>query len=323
MPMYNNASLKDISPLLRGVFGFFEKDDMVLPTRFTPEQLKFYEEVFPERYDAALGLAGIVLEFKTDADEISFIYSTGNAYVTNSGIDIYEDGVFQMNLPVEENKKDVSVTYTRKAKSASEIKVYFPAGIAFYPKNFCLGNATPLPEKDKFILFYGDSITQSAYIPTRSICWCEFVADGLDARYLNRGVGSFVAHEGSLPSEPDCSPDYIFVEYGLNDLYQYGLSESLDMIDKYLKKIKSLYTKSQIYVITPNFTPKDTELKEIRDNIGEYCEKVITIAQKYDLNIIHGNKLIPDLEVMFWSDHVHLSEAGAAVFAHNVLKYMK
>lgn len=323
MPLYNNASIKDISSLLRGVFGFYDNNGMTIPTRFTPEQLKFYENSFPERYPAALGLAGIVLEFKTDAEEISFVYSTGDTYVTNSGIDIYEDGVFQENLTVEEKKSNIRVTYTRKCKNASEIKIYFPAGVAFYPSNFCLGNATPLPKKEKNILFYGDSITQSAYIPTRSICWCEFVADSLNANYINRGVGSFVAHPGSLPSEPDCSPDYIFVEYGLNDLYLYSLSEALDMIDEYLKKIKSLYTKSKIYVITPNFTPKDTELDQIRNNIDEYCEKLAAIAQKYNLNIIHGNKLIPDLNVMFWSDHVHLSEAGAAVFAHNVVKYMK
>jgi len=323
MPVYNNATIKDINPLLRGVVGYFEKDGMTLPVRFTPEQLKFYEEVFPERYAAALGLAGIVLEFKTDAKEISFTYSTGEAYVINSGIDIYENDVFQVNLNVENSQKDVRVSYTRTQEKPSEIKIYFPAGISFYPKDFCLGDAYPLPKKEKTVIFYGDSITQSAYIPTRSICWCEFVAEALNATYINRGVGSFVAHPGSLPSEPDCSPDYIFVEYGLNDLYLYSLEEALNMIDEYLKKLVSLYSKSKIYVITPKFTPRDTELDAIRLNIDEYSEKLAAMAKKYNLSVLYGEKLLPCMKTMFWSDYVHLSEAGAAVFAHNVVKYMK
>ena len=94
-------------------------------------------------------------------------------------------------------------------------------------------------------------------------------------------------------------------------------------MDEYLKKLVSLYPKSKIYLITPKFTPRDTDLKEIRDNIDAYCTVIIGYAKKYNLQILHGEKLLPCIKTMFCSDYVHFSEAGAAVFANKLLKYMK
>ena len=294
MAIIQNASVDSLGSILHGCCGFFDIDGRTTPVRFLPEQLEFYRTRHPDRYNAALACAGLYLEFTTDAEEISFDYSTTGSYVTISGIDVYENGEFMLNTgKIEENVDNAHFSYKRKSSVRSTIKIYFPAGVRFFPCNFCLGDAQPVPKRDGFIMFYGDSITQSAYINTPSLTFAELVADSLGCEYLNRGVGSFIFDAGSLPSEPDCSPSHVFVEYGLNDLGQFDTLEvSYAAADAYIAKLKKLYPRAKIHFILPNFTPKETDSETIRTKLCPYTENLAAICAKYNVDAVRGELLL-------------------------------
>lgn len=325
MQNYTNASIKDVSSLLHGYFDFIERDGFTLPVRFSKETLAFIEKNHPDRYVASLCCAGMHLSFTTDAEEISFDYTVDSkSYVNNSGIDIYEDDVFTAHYDVDpENIENIHVSYKRKNTQRSKIVIFYPSGSTFYMYNITLGNAEPTPRRSKLALFYGDSITQSSYIHTPSLSWAEYVAEALDAEQLNRGIGSFIFSPGSLPETTDCNADYVFTEYGLNDFIQFeSIDDALAAADEFVKKLTALYKKAKIYVIAPSFTRKNSDIEAINVNLFPYSDALVKICEKHSVKFIDGNKLLPDITEVFWEDQIHLNEAGSAIFAYNILKYM-
>lgn len=294
-------------------------------SRFLPEQLNHYSSLSPLDAIRCRCPAGMYWEFTTDAREISFTYDLEGIYCGGSGFDIHEKGVLTANIPLAPaGSRNVSICYPRQTEGEAVIRVTFPNGAAIVPRNASLGNARPTLTKDKTALFYGDSITQSAYIPTPSLSWTGYVADALGAEEINRGIGSFVFDENSLPGEDPLQPEWIFVEYGPNDVSRFpDLDDAMARAERYLTKLLKVYPHADIYVITPAFLSPKGLSAEAAGRLPEYCRRLTEVCRNVGIKAIPGRALVPDLDVMFWRDHLHLNEAGSAVFAHNLLRLMK
>jgi len=310
--------LTELTDILHGCVGFMphEKGDIAL--RFTDEQAEFYSN--RGQFQRARSGAGIFLDFVTDAEVISFDYRSIGAYVITSGIDVWENDVFAANFP-HNDTDDVHIEYRVKNPGNANIRIHFPNGAGMAAKNFELGNYAPSENKRSGLaLFYGDSITQAAYTAYPSLTWPILVADGLGCEHINRGVGAFIFDENSLPSEADCAPDYLFVEYGFNDLAQFADdSENLARADKYLRRIGELYPSARVYVITAEFGHGAAASPEAFERRRAYCAGIAELAAKYGYAVLKGDTLVPTIQPMFVSDFVHLSDSGNALFAHGVL----
>ena len=82
--IYKN--LKEAESLLRGHIGFTEVEDHgICAARFTEDQLAFYKQLSEHDYIRSHVLAGISLDFITDASEISFEYEY---FLINSASDL-------------------------------------------------------------------------------------------------------------------------------------------------------------------------------------------------------------------------------------------
>jgi len=294
-------------------------------SRFLPEQLDYYSSLSPLDAIRCRCPAGMYWEFFTDAPEISFTYDLEGIYCGGSGFDIHEDGVLAANIPLAASgSRNVPVRYLRKAAGESLIRVTFPNGAAVIPGNASLGNARPTGKRAKTVLFYGDSITQSAYIPTPSLSWTGYVADALGAEEINRGIGSFVFDENSLPVTDPLQPDWIFVEYGPNDISRFpDPDEAMARAERYFARLLTVYPRSAVYAITPDFLSPKGISAEAAGRLPEYCRRLTEVCRSAGIKVISGKQLVPDLDVMFWRDHLHLNEAGSAVFAHRLLYLMK
>lgn len=319
----------DVLPFLHGCTGIYEIDGLRGFSRFTAEELEYYSLRSDADFVRSHAPAGMYLEFMTDAPEISFTYRLYRArgfYVMTSGFDIWENGIFSANYAVDpECSDEVTVTYRRKSAEASVVRIYFPSGCVVLPVSFSLGHAA-MPDsgsrKSKRILFCGDSITQSAYIPTPSLSWYAFAADALNAEYVNRGIGSMIFDPESLPTHDDYAPDYVFIEYGSNDLGKVPDNETaLSSAKAWLVKMCGLYPEAQKICILPDFTPCGREEAQIRQD--SYCAELNRICADFGIPAFSSAPLIPNLDVMFCADHVHFSEAGSAVFANRLLEAMK
>lgn len=322
--MNKTFSPAEVLPFLHGCCGTFELDGCTGFSRFTPDQLAYYSRRSDADFVRSHAPAGIYLECLTDEPEISFtyrLYGRRGFYINASGIDLCENGIFAANYPINPDESgNVTVTYTRKSREPSVIRIYFPNGCVFLPVEFRLGNALPTEKQERLVLFYGDSITQSAYIPTPSLSWFRPVAEHLGAEYLNRGIGSMVFDKDSLPAVPDCAPDMIFVEYGANDLGKTPDNETaLAAADAWLTELCRRYPDAEKYAVLPDFFPDRWESDAVLRRRDAYCAGLTELCRARSISALPGKPLIPELDALYFGDHVHFNEAGSAIFADRLL----
>ena len=200
------------------------------------------------------------------------------------------------------------------------IRITFPSGVIILPGTFSLGNAAPTAQKPKKILFYGDSLTQSAYMANPSLSWHVPVCQWMESEGLNRGIGSMIYDAASLPADTDCLPETIFVEYGGNDLYRIpDTDEALARAEAYLQKLKRLYPYAETYVITPDLGPRIGGTAEKWAREDGYCVSLAGIARSLGMKPLAGRELIPPMPVLYFDDMTHFNEGGSAVFAEHLL----
>ena len=315
-----------ILSFLHGCCGTYDLDGCTGFSRFTPDQLAYYGSRSDMDFVRSHAPAGIYLECVTDEPEISLtyrLYGDRGWYVMNSGIDVEENGVFAAHFSVDPAEKgNVTVSYVRKHREPSVIRIWFPNGCVFLPIQFRPGNAQPTPLRETEILFYGDSVTQSAYIPNPSLSWFVPVAERLDSGYLNRGIGSMIFDCASLPSETDCRPEKIFIEYGGNDLGKIPDNDTaLAAAEAWLDRLCVLYPDAAKYTILPDFFPEESE--NILRRLDGYCRELTALCRARGIAVFSGKPLIPALPALFCGDHVHFNEAGSAVFANRLLNAVR
>jgi|GEM_PF-1659195 len=314
---------EELIPFLHNLCGTFTLDGDMGYSRFTAGQLDYYGRRSDLDFVRSHTSAGVFLECVTDAEEISFVYrihTEKGAWMDRSGIDIWENGIFSENIPlVITDSEWISVRYARREKEPSRVRICFPNGVIFLPKDFELGNAQPTPKKDRLILFYGDSLTQSAYIRTPSLSWYGYVAEYLGAEYINRGIGSMIFEAGSLPDETDLEPDMIFIEYGGNDAAKTPDNDSAERnAIEWIDKLEELYPNAEKYCILTDFRcPGDGSENDVR--LHDLCARHAGICTLRGIPYIHGRELIPAIEGLFIEDRVHFNEAGSAIVANNLI----
>ena len=319
-------SAEEIFPLLHGCCGTYRLDGVTGFSRFTAEQLRYYTERSQDDFVRSHAPAGIYLECITDAPEVSFtyrVYKEKGFYRTQSGFDIWENGVLTALCPADLTGSKAEVHYSRQQKEPSVIRITFPSGVIILPDSFSPGNAIPTEQKAEKILFYGDSLTQSAYMANPSLSWHVPVCQWMKAEGINRGIGSMIYDAASLPTDTDCLPGTIFVEYGGNDLYRIpDTDRALAQAEAYLQKLSRLYPSAETWVITPDLGPRmgGTAEKWVREDA--YCAALAGIARSLGMTPLSGRDLIPPMPVLYFEDMTHFNEGGSAIFANHLLHAM-
>ena len=331
MSVYKDA--QELLPFAHGCAGLFYENGLAGLSRFTQKQLDFYAARGETDYIRSRCSAGIYIEFATDAPEISFEYKSLARVRPESGIDISENGVLVESHEAAPPLETGRIVYRRRDKDGADglsgrsiIRITLSNGTVIIPTRADFGDAI-LPEgksgNRRFALFYGDSITQSAFNPNPSLSWFSYVAANLRAEYINRGIGAFIFDENSLPDEADCDPDMIFVEYGANDVDLYpDCDAALPHAEAYLAKLRRIYPDARIFVLSPDFQSRRVMKESERVMIAEYSERLLSLASKMGMTTIVGKRLLPDFESMYFCDGVHLNTTGSAVFAHGLINQL-
>lgn len=314
----------EVLPFLHGCCGTFELEGCAGFSRFSKEELAYYSARSDMDFVRSHTPAGIWLECVTDAPEIPFTYRLYRKkwlYVIGSGFEIWENDLFGAGYLIDPQITDsVTISYPRRSSGAARIRIHFTGGSVILPERFCPGNAVPTAQKSRSILFYGDSITQSAYIPTPSLSWTNLLAGWLNAEHINRGIGSMIFEAPSLPAEPNCTPDLLFIEYGCNDIAQNPDNDTALMLaDAWLTRICSLFPLTGKYCILPDFVPREGVNEDFMARLPHYCAALSDLCTARGIHAISGRSLIPEMPTLYCKDHIHFNEAGSAVFAGNLL----
>jgi lysophospholipase L1-like esterase len=145
---------------------------------------------------------------------------------------------------------------------------------------------------------------------------------GIDLSKNLLDCGMMIFDPESLPAHDDYAPDYVFIEYGSNDLGKVADNKTaLSSAKAWLVKMRGLYPEAQKICILPDFTPCGREESQIRQD--SYCAELKRICADFGIPAFSSAPLIPNLDVMFCADHVHFSEAGSAVFANRLLNAVR
>lgn len=312
-----------------------------IPMRFTQKALKKLGKIQPMFRDTASCSAGISLKFYTDAEEVSFDYKYDILYTRSGGLDIYENGIMSktINLPMESCIG--KFTYTKESDAETLIEIFLPSNGQFALWNFQLGNYRPAPDKGKkLVLYYGDSLTHSAYITQGSLSWVCCVSRMTGTDYINRGIGSLFYDMSYLDDQENLDPYRVFVQFGGNDLVKHDEENKVVFIDgepqfcdckdipkleqnarKYLAKLKEIYPEAEVFVISKisGLDPISEERLEVERMYNKVLENV---AFDLRINFIDSRTIITPTDGYYVADNIHYNIEGNAAFAEGILPYM-
>jgi hypothetical protein len=314
----NGIENMDFSTIFKNCFKVNLTEGGYFPVRFSKKQLEVYKRISLLFEERSLCPSGVVMEFVTDCPEISFCYKVVQLYKPNAAFDIYENDVlckvFKHNCLSSGGK----VVYKRQGAEKSKITIYLPHLAQFIVNNIEIGSFESSNEKEKKLLFLGDSITQGMTAISPSMTYTSLIARHFNASYLNQAVAGECFREESLDQNLGICPDVVLVAYGTNDVVKV---DSIDEIERnicaYFDKLISIYSKSRIYAITPIW----------RDFIEDpsYWDKALRVrhliwdkAQKSGCQMIDGLKLVPHLSTCYFDATTHPNEIGFHQYALNL-----
>ena len=303
------------------------------PTRFTDRQLAALGALNPSFGNFGRCSAGVSLVFDTDAAEISFAYRYTPLYTRVAGFDIYENGVMCKNIKLPEDALTDTFTYVKENAGETRIEIFLPHNAEMVLWDFNLGNYRVVaPPQGKKILWYGDSITQSAYIHTPSLSYVDVASRALGADYLNRGIGSLFYDASVLDADDPVKPDIIVVELGANDMVkhdggkvvtadgvvQFSDAEDVPMLignaRAYLEKLKKIYPAAKIFVQSLFYASNAKTPGRIAAQ-NDYVIALEQLVGELGLTYIDAPQQTPHIPEVHAADGVHLNALGSAYAA--------
>lgn len=306
-------SNKTLLKLTHGVISYKEKRNGYISFySFSEEQIEYFK-FNPFFYDRCKFQSSITIEFKTDANKISFdyfiscvgskdsldVYVDDNAYQFININDINEKGKLEISLPVG-NKK---------------ICIYFPIDVEFEIKNFVIeGRYSKVNKRKEKVLWLGDSITQGYGASATSFTYVNVANKTLKYDVVNQGIGGYYYDYKSLMPLQDFYPDKIIISLGTNQIFS---TDTKETIENFYNKLAELYPNVKTYVVTPIFRCDHENGLELVENVTEL---IVEKCKQYEnIHIIDGLKLVPHLDY-FFLDRLHPNALGMKIYGDNLAK---
>lgn len=295
----------------------------LLPLRFTERQFDVYarkSELLALRSRCA---ASVCLSFYTQRESLSFSYYIAAFARKTVVFDIYENDVMTATIQQPDESESGRIVYTKQHPGRTKITIYLPPCAEIYISDLDIEPYEPAPDRQKRLLFLGDSITQGMTSIGASLIYATLLADALDCAALNQGVGSYIFDEDSLDEGLPFAPDAIYVAYGTNDYsgaLKNGIEPFLRKCPAYLSGLARIFPGVPVYVQTPipRLNLETDEQIALFTTVRAYIAET---AQSLGMNVIDGYRLIPGQQ-MYYTDRVHPNELGFLVYAMNLEKHI-
>ena len=303
-----------IKKITVGAVDIWQDESGVHFSKCTKEQHSEWAKIDPPCiYDNTLASTGVRFDFHTNSPFVEVETSSGNKFeVKINGVLMHrftrsegEPIKFKIDLDGKENH---IVIYMPSHNPCGVIKsVSIADGASITPHSF-----------DKKFLFLGDSITQGWDSKYDSLSFAYLISEFFNAESVIQGIGT-ACFEPTVVYDMGFDPEVVFVAFGTND---FGQRLSFDLLKSraqgYLEKIKNLYSKSKIFVITPIWRVDYDIITKAGD--FESCKKAVgDCARSLGLTVVNGDKLVPPNRD-FMADYWHPNDLGFTVYAINLLR---
>jgi len=294
----------------------------VLPateSRFTERQINHYKTYGEATMIRVSCLSGAFIGVKTTAKNIDIELEIKGRARNYLGLDVEVDGIvmksLRMNLLPEMKKVTLHLVEFPDEKER-QIKVYLPVSVEVDSISFS-ADGEPLKKPEQRLLFFGDSITQGMDAVSPVCTYPVVCAKILNMDYINQGVGGYVFDAGSLDEDFPIEPDIITVAYGVNDWNKDKSAWEINQAAAtYLEKLKSIFKKAHIFVITPIWTDRENQ-KKASGTLQDLRKNIEQVAKKTGCYVINGLTLVPN-NSFYFVDGIHPNETGHLMYGTNL-----
>ncbi len=298
-----------------GCVEVLEEDGFLVPSRLTAAQLQAAGRREPYLVRAK-STAGTGIGAMTSATNVTFTFSITERTRPHAYVDVVVDGVLQSAVNLEEDTGEIKIALPGTGERY--VQLFFPHLARLRVKDVRWdGGARPVPKKEKFWLFFGDSITQGMHSMHPFLTYPCLAAGYADCDHINMGIagGKF------SPEDIDrakTEPTLITVAHGTNDWKQAEDKESFrKSVEDYVAKLTEAFPCRKIFGILPTWRNDADQIyggmcfSEMREIIRREYEKYPFI------HVLDGMRMVPPMEE-FYGDHqpaVHLNESGFLHYA--------
>ncbi|MCM8815270.1 MAG: SGNH/GDSL hydrolase family protein [Candidatus Omnitrophica bacterium] len=294
-------------------------------SRFTEKQLAVYEKYGQATRIRTGCLSGVCIAMKTDSRDLEVELALKGRARNYLGLELEVDGTIVKSIRIKdlmpEMEKFKIKIFRFPDKKERKIKLHLPVSVEIEVIS-CSADGEPTEKQEKKILFLGDSITQGMDCISPVCAYPCVVAKIFNADFINQGVGGFVFDAESLDRNFPFEPDIITVAYGVNDWNKdFSAQKIAKSAYAYLEKLKKIFAKSKIFVITPIWTERENQKKKA--GLLQNVRKIIEDAgKKTGCNVIDGLSLVPH-DSFYFVDGIHPNETGHLMYGINLATHLK
>ena len=317
-------SNKTLTKFIKGAVCFSEEKGYLCSYRYSRAQM---DHMSLDGYDHcwrswALHSSNIRIEFKTDAQSLSFNYRSSDVLDTNNTIDLYINDVLYSVYNIEQNLKG-SVAFSMPA-GEKKVSIYLPCVSKLDIKGFTIdGSYKTIKDKGARVLVIGDSITQGGGPSITSASYLNSLVRKTGYTVLGQGIAGYRYEPRDLMKVDGFEPDKIIVFIGTN---YYDEKSCLDngydyeiAVNEFYEKLTRLYPETPIMTITPLWRNNNVDWERFLwciDTIKKACEKYKNI------HVVDGFTLVPNVDECY-KDKIHPNSYGSELLASNILKNIK
>jgi len=295
--------------------------------RFTENQtliFSAYNTYYPESFFDGYFLrncatdAGICLDFHTDSSFVTFHISDNvpaNGSVNNL-FDILVNGKHRLS---SENPGSYTVSLSKN----SRVTLSFPyfAHLTLSGIEVDDGSSvTPHTFRKKWLVL-GDSITHGCTATHPTQCYAVKAALRHDVEILNQGNAGYVHDHRIIDAAMSFQPDIITSAYGINDLGRKSEANNIADTEQYFSELRATFPTSKIYMISPIWADF-LDGKENKPRRDAMYAIYTSIAEKQNISLIDGRKLVPHNRKYYLEDCVHPCDDGFAYYASRLGKIL-
>ena len=333
-----NLNIEQLKSITLGAEYIDENENGFVFHRFSKKE----EEVYADRTESmrlkTMAPANVTIECVTDAKAVDISVLTKTAgtrfYYT---VDVYANGEFVGRLRNHKDEDYNSAYSARKFELGENsgrfelpegevaLKIYMPWSVVTALEHLTLEGATYIKpiKRDKFMIIYGDSITQGydAFYTPKS--YAVRLAEALGAEAVNKAIGGerFIPALSAVKNAR--KPDYITVAYGTNDWSKSDLDVFTKDSEEFYKNLAENYPDTKIFAISPIWR---ADMDGVRP-IGAFFDvhnHIKSIADKYDnITYIEGIDLVKHDKAVYVDSRLHPNDDGYDYYFDNLYAEIK
>ena len=316
-------SNKTLTKFVKGAVFCHERDGYLNASRYSRAQIEMMQNPAYDRgwRNRSVFTGGVRLEFRTDAEHLSFDYRASDMHERSNTVDLYINGTLTAVYEIGDRLKG-KVEFSMPA-GRKTVTVYYPCESRFEIKHFEIdGGYESVKDKGPRLLVLGDSITQGAGPQIASAAYLHGLTRKTGYTVLGQGIGGYRYEPCDLMKIDGFEPDKILVFLGTN-YYEKACEERgydyARAVKEYYERLTALYPNIPILCVTPLWRNNDTNWERFLwciDRIKEAC------APHPNVLVADGFALMPNVDVCL-SDGVHPSTYGSELLAANLARFMK